>query len=185
MKNSIVIVAIVIVFFSCKKEEITKKVTEKSSKFRDSILTILPKNKNKLQQTLSEDLAIKTVNNYFKNNGYLIHSEIEGHSEVLELPENKDKKIISFIAMFPFNNNKSAVITYYNCLPFQSGHCIQPHNAIISNSEKGFTISNEDFLPTNIAIDSLVTVNKKTVIYAVDYNCELHKVRNNYKIELK
>lgn len=185
MKNSIVIVAIVFVFFSCKKDEITKEITEKPSNFKDSVLTILPKSENKLQQTLTEELAIQTLNKYFKNKGYLIQSEIEGHSEVLELPKNKDKKSISFSAFFPFNANKSAVITYYNCLPFQSGHCVQPHNGIISNSDKGFTISNEDFLPTNMAIDSVVTVNEKTFIYAVDYNCVQHKVMNNYKIEVK
>ena len=185
MKNSIIIVAIVFVFLSCKKEEISKEVTEKSSSFKDSVLTILPKNTNKLQQTLTEELAIQTLNKYFKNKGYLIQSEIEGHIEVLELPENKNKKSISFSAFFPFKDNKSAVITYYNCFPFQSGHCVQPHNAIISNSEKGFTISNEDFLPPNFSIDSINSFNKKTVIYAVDYNCALHEITNNYKIEVK
>jgi hypothetical protein len=185
MRNSIIIVAIVFVFLSCKKKDIYKEVTENSSKIKDLVLVILPKNTIKLQQTLTEEIAIKTLNNYFKNKGYLIQSEIEGHSEVLELSENKNKKSISFSAVFPFKDNKAAVITYYNCFPFQSGHCVQPHNAIISNSEKGFTISNEDFLPPNFNIDSINTVNKKTVIYAVDYNCALHKVMNNYKIEVK
>lgn len=182
MKNIVIIVAFATTLFSCKKTE--SKIIEKTSSFQDTIVEVDFKEIIENQNVLSTDVAIKTLNKYFKSKGFLIQSEIDKDLNIPRLHENEGKNVIEFSEVFLFTNH-FGIISYYNAKPGAIGHCVQPHLAIISNTENGFLISNEEFLPPNFIIDSLKTENKKPVIYSRDYNCYNSIFLKNYRIKLK
>jgi hypothetical protein len=129
-------------------------------------------------------MAANALHNYFKAKGFLIQSEINENLNLPRLSQNKGKNVIEFVGVNWFSN-ELGVIYYYNAPVGAVGHCVQPHNAIISNSEKGLTISNEEFLPTNFCIDSVKIIDKKHIIYANDYDCFNNVVVKKYRIVIK
>lgn len=183
MKNTLILLILAITLFSCKKTE-TKIETKTVETILDTVVKIEPLNPIENKDSISTETATKTLYAHFKSKGFLTQDEIEKTPNIRWLPQNKGKNVIEFSELFLFNN-QLGIITYYNAAIGATGHCVQPHNAIISNSGDGFAISNEDFLPTNFGIDSVATHAKKTIIYAIDYNCIQHKIINKYKIELK
>ena len=68
MKNIVIIVALVTTFFSCKKTE--SKIIEKTSSFQDTIVEVDFKEIIENQNVISTDVAIKTLNKYFKSKGF-------------------------------------------------------------------------------------------------------------------
>lgn len=191
MKNKLLLLALVITLFSCKKNEPkieTKTVTKTESKIVETIqgtvVNIKPVKPVENQNSISSKNATKTLYTYFKSKGFLIQPEIEKDLNLARLPENKGKKAIEFSELFLFNN-QLGVITYWNAEPGAIGHCVQPHLALISNSVNGLAISNEEFLPPNFTIDSLKLENNKPIIYSSDYNCYTKEFLKKYKIQLK
>lgn len=190
MKNTLILIALSITLFSCRKTEPElnklKTVNIKASKdtFLDTVVNIHEVKLIENQNFITEKSAIKTLNNYFKLNGFLIQSEINKDLNIPRLPKNKGKNVIEFSELFLFNK-KLGIITYFNAPAGAVGHCVQPHLAIISNTENGFSISNEEFLSPNFIIDSTKIIDNKPVIYSRDYNCYSHEFLKNYRIELK
>ncbi len=184
MKNSLLILATVLIIFSCKKMENIKINTVENTIFKDSVLSILPKNSSNSQQNITVELATATLNSHFKSKGFLIQAEIEKDLDIPRLPKNKSKNVIEFIDLKLFSN-QLGVISYYNAPVGAIGHCVQPHNALISISEKGLILSNEEFLSPNFTIDSLKMEDNKPIIYSRDYNCYTKEFLKKYKIQLK
>jgi hypothetical protein len=182
MKNIVIIVVLATTFFSCKKTE--SKIIEKTSGFQDTIVEVDFEKIIENQNFLSTDVAIKTLNKYFKSKGFLIQSEIDKDLNIPRLHENKGKNVIGFSEVFMFTNH-FGIISYYNAKPGAIGNCVQPHLALISNSNKGLLISNEEFLPPNFIIDSVKTIDNKPIIYSRDYDCYNHEFLKKYRIELK
>lgn len=190
MKSTLLILVFATILFSCKKTE-TKKIetTTINSKikiddFQDTIVNIVSKKTIVNQNVINDKTATKTLNAYFKSKGFLIQSEINEDLNIPRLPKNKGKNVIEFSEIMLFNN-QLGVISYYNAKPNAIGHCVQPHKAIISNSEKGLVISDEDFLPNNFTIDSVKTIENNYIIYSDDYNCYHNKSLKKYRIKLK
>jgi hypothetical protein len=103
--------------------------------------------------------------------------------------EDEDKFAVDFDTTYlvNLNNNKynDAIISFWLKPPWACGHCWQPHKAIISDTDTGYKISNEEFIPTNFAIDSVINENNKIVIYGYDYDCGNHKVLNKLRIKIE
>lgn len=191
MKNTLLILALAVTLFSCKKSEIKteiKDATKTESKvvetIQDTIVNIETVNPVENQDSISTEKATQTLYAHFKSKGFLTQNEIEKKPGIRWLPKNKGKKVIEFSELFLFNS-QLGVITYWNAEPGAIGNCVQPHLALISNTEKGLAISNEEFLQPNFTIDSLKIENSKPIIYSRDYNCYNHEFLRKYKIQLK
>lgn len=191
MKNALLILALVISLFSCKKDEPKiepKAVTKTESKIvetiQDTVVHIKAVHPVTNQDSISTEKATQTLYAHFKSKGFLTQDEIEKKPGIRWLPKNKGKKVIEFSELFLFNS-QLGVITYWNAEPGAIGNCVQPHLALISNTEKGLAISNEEFLSPNFAIDSLKMEDNKPIIYSRDYNCYTKEFLKKYKIQLK
>lgn len=191
MKNTLLLLALVITLFSCKKNEpkiesktVTKTESEIVESIQDTIVNIDPVNSVANQDSISTEKATQTLYAHFKSKGFLTQVEIENKPSIRWLPKNKGKNAIEFSELFLFNN-QLGVITYWNAEPGAIGHCVQPHLALISNSVNGLAISNEEFLTPNFAIDSLKMEDNKPIIYSRDYNCYTKEFLKKYKIQLK
>jgi hypothetical protein len=151
MKNTLLILALAISLFSCKKNEPkieTKTVTKTESKseetIQDTIVHIKAINPVESQDSISTEKATQTLYAHFKSKGFLTQDEIDKEPGILWLPKNKGKKAIEFSELFLFNS-QLGVISYWNAEPGAIGHCVQPHLALISNTASGLTISTEEF----------------------------------------
>jgi len=191
MKNTLLILALAVTLFSCKKSEIkteTKDATKTETKIvetiQDTVVIIKAINPVANQDSISIDKATQTLYAHFKSKGFLTQDEIEKKPGIRWLPKNKGKKVIEFSELFLFNS-QLGVITYWNAEPGAIGHCVQPHLALISNTASGLAISNEEFLSPNFAIDSLKMEDNKPIIYSRDYNCYTKEFLKKYKIQLK
>jgi hypothetical protein len=191
MKITLLIVALSITLFSCKKNEPkieTKTVTKIETKIvetiQDTVVNIKAINPVENQDSISTEKATKTLYAHFKSKGFLTQDEIENKPSIRWLPKNKGKNVIGFSELYLFNN-QLGIVTYWNAEPGAIGHCVQPHLALISNSVNGLAISNEEFLSSNFSIDSLKTENNKPIIYSRDYNCYTKEFLKKYKIQLK
>lgn len=191
MKNTLLILAVAITLFSCKKNESkieTKTVTKTESKvvetIQDTVVTIERVNTIENKDAISTEMATQTLYAHFKSKGFLTQAEIEEKPSIRWLPKNKGKKAIEFSELFLFNN-QLGIVTYWNAEPGAIGHCVQPHLALISNSVNGLAISNEEFLTPNFTIDSLKMEDNKPIIYSRDYNCYTKEFLKKYKVQLK
>jgi hypothetical protein len=184
MQKTFLFIITIIFITSCgqhkKENNITKAI--------DTAIVIKQKDtvKEKLKDTiaktiLTEKIAKQTLYAYFKRKGFLIQSEIEGHSDIVDLPKNKNKNSINFLELFLYDNKHSGIISYYNSKPFQVGNCIQPYHALIKAGGNGFEILNESFIPTNISIDSI----SANVVYGYEYNCATKTNGKFFKLVLE
>ena len=91
------------------------------------------------------------------------------------------------IYLTELNGSKSAdaIITYWLTPPYASGHCWQPHKAIILDTDNGYRITNEEFIPDNFAIDSVLNKEGHVTIYGYDYDCGDHKVLKYIRARIK
>lgn len=126
---------------------------------------------------LNDSIAEFVLYNHFKKKGYYIPDDL--NDSMLTTENNElDKLEVCFCSMFITEVNKTenedAVILYWLAPHFSNGHCIQPHKAIISDSGNMYKISHEDFIPTNYAIDSIMTTERQWIISGYDYDCGSH-----------
>ena len=187
IKKNLIMLTLATTLFCCtniqqKKELKTKPDTVET--IHDTIIKIVLLKQIENQIVVTNEMAANTLHKHFKSKGLLIQSEIDSNLNLPRLPENTGKNVIEFVGVNWFSN-EIGVIYYYNAPVGAVGHCVQPHNAIISNSENGLTISNEEFIPTNFSIDSVKIIDNKHIIYAIDYDCYNKVVLKKYRIEIK
>lgn len=80
--------------------------------------------------------------------------------------------------------NYTAIVSYWLKPPFASCHCWRKHYAIITNTNFGYTITNEEFLPESFNIESIMVKDRESILYCYDYDCAEHKELNHYKMTL-
>ena len=85
---------------------------------------------------------------------------------------------------FISNGSRSfAVVTYWLAPPLASGHCFQPHKAIIIKTVSGYKITNEDFIPDRFSIKHITSAKGGVIMEVSDYECanhiDLRKLRIN------
>ena len=132
---------------------------------------------------LTNNLAKTILYKHFKNKGYLLPDMVTAADT------NSAKECIQYDTAYfiDLNNNKysDAIITYWLTPPFSSGHCWQPHKAIIIDTDKEYKIINEEFIPDNFAIDSVVNKNGHLTTFCYDYDCGNNKILKNLRIKIK
>lgn len=150
------------------------------------LLTGLDKS-NYTGQNLTSAYAKKILYSYFKSKGYYTSDNLPDMGKVTD--SDSDKLSVEYEKIFTtdLNNNKKldAIITYWLTPPYASGNCWQPHKAIVVDTDKGYKIINEEFIPDNFAIDSVVTKNHNVTIYGYDYDCGNHEVLRNFRVKIK
>lgn len=180
MKNLFLFLAIA-TLVSCKKETVATQVSKsETSIYKDTILNLKIENNLANKTILTDTIARQTLNNYFKNKGFMLQSEIDEDLNIPRLPKNKNKTVIAYDTLLPINKH-SGIVFYWNAKPNAVGHCVQPHHAIIVGDAENFKITNEDFLPETFVLDSI----KNNVIFGYSYNCVEDKIIMKYKFNLK
>jgi hypothetical protein len=180
MKNLILILAIA-TLVSCKKEAVATQVSKpKMSIYNDTILNLKIHSNLGNKTILTDTIARQTLNKYFKSKGFMLQSEIDKDLNIPRLPKNKSKTVIEFDTLLLIDNH-SGIVSYWNAKPNAVGHCLQPNHAIIVATEQDFKITNEDFLGSAFALDSV----KNNVIFGYSYNCAADKIIKKYKFNFK
>ncbi len=176
MKNLILFIALATVI-SCKKETVATQVTKpETSIYKDTIINLKIEDNVGNKTILTDTIAMQTLNNHFKNKGFMLQSEIDEDLNIPRLPKNKNKNVIEFIDLLLINNH-SGIVQYYNHKPNEVGSRVQPHNAIVVADAKDFKITNEDFLDSTFALDSV----KNNFIFGYKYDAMAQKTLQNYK----
>ncbi|NVO02836.1 MAG: hypothetical protein HXX09_09065 [Bacteroidetes bacterium] len=131
---------------------------------------------------ITDSLAKEVLYEYYRKRGYLIQEELIGN-------ENDNLLCIRYNKIFQFqrrdNYSNLAIISYWISPPNSSGHCFQPSKAIVFKTDNGFEISNQEFIPTNYAIDSVSVIENNPTIYGYDYDCNEQNVIRDIRITLK
>lgn len=137
-------------------------------------------------RNLTETLAKKTLYRHFSGKGYFNEDNLPDMDKLTDA--DNDKRCVSFNKIFltDLNGNSSqdAIITYWVTPPYANGHCWQPHKSIILDTEKGYKITHEDFIPENFAIDSVRNGNGQVTLYGYDYDCGKRKVLRNFRVKI-
>jgi outer membrane lipoprotein-sorting protein len=72
------------------------------------------------------------------------------------------------------DNFIDAIVTYWLAPPMASGHCIQPHSAMIVRTTNGYIFCNADFVDVSFSLDSAKSDNSSAILYGRDYSCAVH-----------
>lgn len=194
-----ILISIVLLLASCNHRK-DVKVTSSSEKAlvpveitNDTLITFdttiilsdIPTSKNK-SINLTDTLAKQILYAHFKKKGYYTSENLPDLDRLTKRERTKLSVDYTSIFIADFNNNSQndAVITYWLTPPYANGHCWQPHKAIIVDTDNGYKITNEDFIPTNFAIDSIKKVNDQLTLFGYDYDCANEKTLKRLKIRL-
>jgi hypothetical protein len=180
MKSLILFLAIA-TLVSCKKETLVTQVTKpETSIYKDTILNLKIDANVGNKTILTQEIAEQTLNNYFKNKGFMLQSEIDEDLNIPRLPKNKIKNVIEFDTLLLIDNN-SGIVSYWNAKPNAVGHCVQLHHSIVVADAVSFKITNEDFLSETYVLDSI----KNKTIFGYSYNCAADKIIKKYTFTIK
>lgn len=151
--------------------------------YKDSIVRL--SNRILRNSNINPKKAKQILNSHFKSKGVLIQSELDFGTFDPDLPKNADKKAIEYIKIYPLHlirkRAKVAIISYYECGPFENGHCVEPHYAIFANTSQGLKIVNKDFLPHNFVIERI----KGCSVFGYYYECANLIELQHYKVFLE
>jgi hypothetical protein len=125
-------------------------------------------------------MAMKIFKKHFKKEGYIVNGE------PLKSKSDYENLQVLYDTIYKVNIKSARAIVLYWITPYgASGHCYQPHHAIIINSKQVYSITNEDFIPDNYYIDSVISGDQQAYIYGCDFDCSNNKRLRNFKITLK
>lgn len=128
-------------------------------------------------------LAKQVLYRYFKGKGYYAPDDT-----VAEALAANDAEIVSydtlFLADINGDNRVDGIITYRLMPAGASGHCWQPHSALIVDGNDGYQICNEEFIPPEFSIDSVSRQSGRLVVFGSDYDCADNVVRRTFRATL-
>lgn len=136
---------------------------------------------------LTEKLAEKALYKYFALKGGYTRKNVP---DSLLNDDGDEPMIIEYDTIYTMNLNgdkyEDAIITYWWGPYSLNGHCVQPHYAVVTNSNANYEISNEDFLSEDFYIDSTRIVGSQNLIFGKFSNCGGHfDLFRNFKLTLK
>ncbi len=131
---------------------------------------------------LNPATARKILFEHFKKQGYLIPGDEYAVPEDTGAGTMEVTYDTLFLAKLNNDKYQDAFISYWLAPHGASGQCWQPHKAVIMSTGKGYQLMNEDIIPTNFSVDSVLTRAGQVVILANDYDCSNHVIIRNIKI---
>lgn len=153
--------------------------------------TIILKNivsgENYKGQKLTENLAEKVLYKHFALKGGYTRKNVP---DSLLNHDGDEPMIIDYDTIYTMNLNgdkyEDAIITYWWSPYSLNGHCVQPHYAVVTNSNTGYEISNENFLSDDFYIDSTKIEGSQNLIFGGFSNCGRYfGLYRNFKLNLK
>lgn len=131
---------------------------------------------------LSEDLVKLKLYDYYRQRGCFI----EGNYLSPLKGKDYEKLVVYYdqMRLVDLNHDRfmDAIIEYWLMPPGASGHCYQPHKAMIVSGTKEYVLLNPDFLDSHFNIDSVAAESNKTFIYGCDYDCSDHRCKRNLRV---
>ncbi len=135
---------------------------------------------------LNDSIAKAILFSYYKKKGYANSENLSHQGRHVDIKD--DELVIDydkiFVADINDNRRTDAIITFWMSPSHASGHCWQTHKALIVDTDHGYEITNEEFIPTNFTIDSVVKSNGRLTLFGYDYDCENHKTLQLLQITL-
>lgn len=180
------IAALIIVISSCGRKPNNKSVTSQNRSI-DTILSVdsLDFLESTNPDTLTKELSHKTLLEYFSKKGYFAQEKVSLDSLLTYPVDNEEPMCIMFDTLYTTHLNKDrildGIVTYWQMPCGASGHCWQPHRAMIVSINKKYTIINTDFIPKSYLIDSITTNYDKTFINGKIYDCGNHEYIKTYR----
>lgn len=175
-------------FYTVKDTSLTYKESSVNQiSILDTTVKLVGIKKSKYNNVeLNDSIAKKTLYDHFMKRGFWTADNLPNVSNIQTGHEKKLCVEFASIYKVDLNNNNSsdAVITYWLTPPHAVGNSWQPHKAIIMDTDTGYTISNEEFIPCNYAIDSLIIVNKQIIICGYKYEFDENKISKTLRIRL-
>lgn len=137
--------------------------------------------------SLTKVLAKQILYNHFIKQGCFT---ADNQPQLADLTDEDSRKMtVEFNDLFYVNLNNNlyndGIITYWLENPYVNGHCVQPKRAIISDTDDGYKITNEEFIPDSYLIDSVISKNAQVVVFGREYDCGNHKILRQLKINLR
>jgi Predicted periplasmic protein len=191
MRSQIAIILICLIFESCNDQQINtkpitpgKKTTIQQQEAQrlllpDTVISILVKEVSlKHSRPLTNKAAEKILYEYFRNKGVIPGSEVPAGSE-----SDQNLLCVDYDIVYQIQsaNLSGGIVSYWIGPPDLNGHCFQPIKAIILNTDRGFIITNEEFIPQGFVIDS---INENT-IYGYEYECGGRGVLRQFRVTLR
>jgi len=153
---------------------------------RDSIINVdFNKQSNYTGKCLNDSLAKEILYDYFNKKGILIADNLS--KKTTKKDYNKLCVRYDTLYLVDLNNNKNtdAIIEYWLAPLASSGHCYQPHKAMIVDQDSGYRIINADFISSDFIIDSVSSDNSRIVICGSNFDCSSNQILNRYNLILK
>lgn len=138
-----------------------------------------------LSKSLSPAIARKTLFAHFKKLGYITPGDESAAPKGIDREKMEVTYDTLFLATLNRDKFPDAVISYWLAPRGASGNCWQPHKAVVISTTKGYMLMNEDLMPSNYTIDSIMLQAGRPVIMANDYDCGNHVVTRKIKISIK
>ncbi|MEO6454791.1 MAG: hypothetical protein ABIN97_11995 [Ginsengibacter sp.] len=115
---------------------------------------------------------------YFKEKGITTRNELRDVSL-----NSTERLCVDYDTIYQLQTNKysGAIVSYWLGPADLNGNCFQPSKAVILNTIEGYKITNEEFIPTNYIIDSVI----KSNICGYDYECGGRGTIRYWKVTLK
>ncbi len=145
-----------------QKVEISKK---QDLPFLDTTIFLSEiQNASIAEKGTSKNEAETLLYTYYKTRGVRSVNDSKPTSQT-----SKEELYVTFDKLYPFKSNyiSGAVVSYWLGPRDLNGHCFQPRKAVILNTKDGIKFTNENFIPINFTLDSVVGTN----IYGYEYEC--------------
>lgn len=177
------------------KDPINQDLAQTQTLLKDSLVTLdttitlknVVSGGNYKGKKLTENLAEKVLYKHFAMKGGYTRKNVP---DSLLNHDGDEPMIIEYDTIYTMNLNddkyEDAIITYYWAPYDLNGHCFRPRFAIITNSNTGYEISNEDFVPDDFYIDSIKIEGSQNLIFGGFSNCgRRFELYRNFKLNLK
>lgn len=145
---------------------------------------IFKKEKGKV---LTDETAKNVLYQYYRKRKFCVDGAVpKGKSKL-----DDNSMCVTFDTAYLVNlscdNNLDAIVQYWITPYGGSGHCYQPHKAIILNSNRGLVLQNEDFIGEFHSIDSIIQINNCSVtLYGNEWDCGgTNETIKKFKVTLK
>jgi hypothetical protein len=155
-------------------DKISKTIPEDSvKKYIDSIMVFnnLKPSPAKQMTRLTEDLVKLNLYKYYRGLDCFIEDDYPANLTDKDYERNTVRYNLTHFVNLNDDKFIDAIVEYWLVPPGASGHCYQPHKAMVVSGTKEYVFVNPDCVGSFFSIDSVKSVNDKALIFGCDYDC--------------
>jgi len=147
--------------------------TDSTKQYVDTVMVFqnLKPSTSKQMTRLTEDLVKSKLYKYYKEQNCFIEDDYP--SPLADKDYDKNTVRYNLTRFVNLNGDKfiDAVVEYWLMPPGASGHCYQPHKAMVVSGTKDYILVNPDFIDSFFSIDSVRSIDNKAYIYGCEFDC--------------